>query len=315
MTTMPGPPDPNRQRGAFLGLAAGDAVGTTLEFRAPGTFTPIDDMLGGGPFRLPPGAWTDDTSMAACLAESLIERGGFDPDDQMRRYVAWYRTGHWSSTGTCFDIGGATARALQRYEREHEPFAGSTDPHSAGNGSLMRLAPVPIAYAHDPEQAVHLAAESSRTTHGAVTCLDACRVFAALLVGAIRGLPKATLLSGATSPVALLWGHELHPKVAAVADGSYLTKEPPEIRGRGYVVDSLEAALWAVSRNDDYRTTVLAAANLGDDADTTAAIAGQLAGALYGASGIPTDWLERLALRAELEALADGLVTLSDTLR
>ena len=315
MENMFAPPDPDRQRGAFLGLAAGDAVGTTLEFRAPGSFEPIDDMLGGGPFRLPRGAWTDDTSMAACLAKSLIERRGFDPDDQMRRYLDWYRNGRWSSTGTCFDIGGATASALRRYERDREPYSGSTDPYSAGNGSLMRLAPVPIAFGHDPERAVHLAADSSRTTHGATTCLDACRVFAALLVGAMRGVPRDELLSSGASPVAPLWGHELHPEIAAVAHGSYLTKEPPDIRGRGYVVDSLEASLWAVNRNHDYRTTVLAAANLGDDADTTAAIAGQLAGALYGASAIPTDWLERLALRAELEALADGLVTLSETVR
>lgn len=307
-------PDPDRQRGAFLGLAVGDAVGATLEFRAPGSFAPIDDMLGGGPFDLPPGAWTDDTSMAACMAQSLVERGGFDRDDQMRRYLAWYRDGHWSSTGRCFDIGGATARALERYEHGGDPYAGSADPDSAGNGSLMRLAPIPIAYARDPARAVALAAESSRTTHGAITCLDACRVFAALTVGAIRGVPKAALLAFGATPVAHLWGDDLQPEVAAIAAGSYLHREPPTIRGRGYVVASLEAALWAVSRTDDYRAAVLAAANLGDDADTTAAIAGQLAGALYGASGIPSAWLERLVMRGELEALADGLVALSTTL-
>ena len=311
MTTPLDPPSPDRQRGAFLGLAVGDAVGTTLEFRAPGTFTPIDDMLGGGPFRLPPGAWTDDTSMAACLAESLIERGTFDPDDQMRRYLRWYRDGTWSSTGRCFDIGTTTVRALHRFERTGEPFAGSADPDQAGNGSLMRLAPVPIAYAHDPQRAVALAAESSRTTHATATCVDACRIFAALLVGAMRGVPGRTLLSGTASPVASWWGPDLHPEVAAVAAGSFLEREPPRIRGTGYVVASLEAALWAVARHDDYRSTVLAAANLGDDADTTAAIAGQLAGALYGASGIPADWLERIALRDELVALADGLVARS----
>ena len=130
-----------RYRGILLGLAAGDALGTTLEFRRPGTFAPIADIVGGGPFNLPAGAWTDDTSMALCLAESLIERRGFDPVDQLERYVRWYRLGHLSSTGNCFDIGNTVRAALNRFERTREPYCGSTDPMAAGNGSIMRLAP------------------------------------------------------------------------------------------------------------------------------------------------------------------------------
>ena len=131
----------DRYRGALLGLAAGDALGTTLEFRAPWTFQPLTDMVGGGPFQLAPGQWTDDTSMALCLAESLVECQGFDPTDQMRRYLRWYREGYLSSTGTCFDIGLTTRAALRRFEQSGEPFAGETSPHAAGNGSLVRLAP------------------------------------------------------------------------------------------------------------------------------------------------------------------------------
>jgi len=134
-----------RYRGAMLGLAVGDALGTTLEFSPPGSFTPIDDIIGGGPFRLAPGAWTDDTSMALCLAESLSECGGFDAADQMRRYVRWYREGHMSSTGGCFDIGNTTRAALQRFEDTGDPWCGSKDPRTAGNGSIMRLAPVVLA--------------------------------------------------------------------------------------------------------------------------------------------------------------------------
>ena len=133
-----------RYRGCLLGLAVGDALGTTLEFCRPGSFTPITDMVGGGPFRLKPGQWTDDTSMALCLASSLTERGGFDARDQMERYVRWWREGYWSSTGRCFDIGNTTSAALSRFQKTGDPFAGSTDPHAAGNGSLMRLAPVPL---------------------------------------------------------------------------------------------------------------------------------------------------------------------------
>jgi ADP-ribosylglycohydrolase len=153
-----------RHRGALLGLAAGDALGTTLEFSIPGRFEPIDDMVGGGPFRLAPGQWTDDTSMALCLAESILE-AGWDPVDQLRRYVRWMKEGHLSSTGRCFDMGQTVLSALGRFERTGEPYCGSTHPNSAGNGSIMRLAPVAIRFARDRDHAIARAAESSRTTH------------------------------------------------------------------------------------------------------------------------------------------------------
>jgi ADP-ribosyl-[dinitrogen reductase] hydrolase len=307
VTTL-GPVDPGRVRGAFLGLAAGDAVGTAVEFQPPGSFAPLTDMVGGGPFRLPAGAWTDDTSLAACLAESLIERGGFDPADQLRRYLRWYREGHLSSTGRCFDIGGTTRAALERFEATGDPDAGATHERSAANGSLMRLAPVPLAFAGDPAEAVRLAGESSRTTHALTVCVDACRYLGGLLVGAVRGASKEALLSARYAPAAGTWAHApLDPRIDAVAAGSYLSKRPPAIRGTGSVVDALEAAAWAFATTDSFAGCVLAAANLGDDADTTAAIAGQLAGAYYGVDAIPADWRAQLALRERLEALADGL--------
>lgn len=302
----------SRYRGALLGLASGDALGTTLEFRAPGTFQPLTDMVGGGPFRLQPGQWTDDTSMALCLAESLVERGGFCPEDQMRRYLQWFREGRWSSTGRCFDIGSATGAALRRFERTGEAFAGSSDPHSAGNGAIMRLAPVPLAFANDPREAVRFAGESARTTHGALACVDASRYFAGLILGALRGEPKATLLAPSYSPVPGLWEEApLMPAVAEVAGGSFLRREPPDIKGTGYVVQSLEAALWAFSRSDSFEEGALLAVNLGDDADSTGAVYGQLAGAFYGAGGIPRSWRAKLALREEITQLADALLELA----
>ncbi len=292
----------DRFRGALLGLAVADAVGTTLEFRPPGSFTPIDDMVGGGPFRLQPGQWTDDTSMALCLAASLVERQGFDPADQMARYLRWWREGYMSSTGRCFDIGNTVAGALRRFETSGEPFAGSTDPYSAGNGSIMRLAPVPMFYLNDPAQAIAMAGESSRTTHGAPAAVDACRFLAALLVAAINGANKEELLA------ADFWdGPPLQADIAAIAAGSYKQKNPPQIKGTGYVVASLEAALWAFYHTADFRAACLRAANLGDDADTTAAVVGQLAGAFYGAAGIPAMWLQKLALRDTIEELIVGL--------
>ena len=302
----------DRSRGALLGLAVGDALGTTLEFKRPGTFEPLTDMVGGGPFRLEPGEWTDDTSMALCLAESLIERLGFDPHDQMQRYVRWRREGRFSVKGYCFDIGITTSRALSRFEETGEPFSGPVAPDTAGNGSIMRLAPVAMAFAHDPATAVRLAGESSRTTHGARACVDACRYLAGVIVGAINGTSKEELLSAYYAPVPDAWEAEpLCEEVAAVATGSFLRKEPPEIKGSGYVVASLEAALWAFAKGDSFEEGALLAVNLGDDADTTGAVYGQIAGAYYGASGIPDRWLEPLGMREEIERLARGLAELA----
>jgi ADP-ribosylglycohydrolase len=297
-----------RFRGALLGLAAGDALGTTLEFSAPGTFEPITDMVGGGPFGLAPGEWTDDTSMALCLAESLVERGGFDPRDQMERYLRWWRDGHLSSNGRCFDIGLTVSSALRRFEDTGEPYAGSTDPQSAGNGALMRLAPVPMFFAADPRAAVERAADSSRTTHGAATAVDSCRYLAALILGALAGASKDELLAPRYSPVPGLWEERpLAPEVDEVAAGSFAHREPPEIRGTGFVVRSLEAALWAFARGRSFREGALLAVNLGEDADTTAAVYGQLAGAHYGEAGIPAEWRSKLALLGTIEELADRL--------
>ncbi len=285
----------DRIRGSLLGLAVGDAVGTTVEFQPPGSFEPVTDMVGGGPFSLPAGAWTDDTSMALCLAESLAQRRGFDPVDQLTRYLRWYREGYWSSTGRCFDIGNATRAALERFERTGEPYPGDAAPQAAGNGPLMKLAPVVLAFADRPEDAVHFAGESARTTHGAPEARDACRYFACLLLEALDGAP--------VPPPA-----GLHPKVAEVAAGSFKVRTPPQIRGGGYVVDALEAALWALHSTSTFEAGVLAAVNLGDDADTTAAIFGQLGGAIYGLSGIPPHWRDRVLMREEILALADALV-------
>ena len=303
----------DRYRGSLLGLAAGDAVGTALEFKSPGSFAPIEDMIGGGPFHLVPGQWTDDTSMALCLAESLIECQGLDLVDQLERYVRWYREGHLSSTGRCFDIGNTVRGALLRFEQTHEPYCGSTDPMAAGNGSIMRLAPVPLAYAQKPREAVEKCAESSCTTHGAVAAVDACRYLGGLLVGAVNGVSKDELLSERYSPVPGYWTESpLAPKIDEIARGSFKRREPPEIRGTGYVVKSLEAALWAFYRGDSFREGCLLAVNLGDDADTTGAIYGQLAGAFYGEQGIPEAWRARLAQRPLIESFAEQLFALSE---
>ena len=308
--------DQDRYRGCLLGLAVGDALGTTLEFKPPGSFTPLTDMVGGGPFGLAPGQWTDDTSMALCLAKSLLACNGFDAADQMRRYLRWRDQGYMSVTGRCFDIGNTVATALRRFELNGEPRAGSDQPRSAGNGSIMRLAPVPMYFAADPVRAVDLARESSRTTHAARTCLDACRYLAGILASALRGASKQALLSPAHAPMGVDWSADpLCPEIDAIARGSFLRKQPPAIRGTGYVVDALEAALWAFARTDDFASGALAAVNLGDDADTTGAIYGQIAGACYGIDGIPARWRERVAWSAAIDDLARRLFSAASARR
>ena len=293
----------DRALGAFLGLAVGDAVGTTLEFRARDAQPRLEDMRGGGPFALPPGAWTDDTATALALAESLAATGTLDGRDLMDRFTRWWRKGEYSCTGACFDIGNTTRAALVRYAHTGEPFAGSADPRTAGNGSLMRLAPVAVRFWNDRKRLIDTAADQSRTTHGAEEAVDACRAFAELLADAIAGSPRDALL--APRPF------EGAPAVAGIIAGGWRGRRREEIRSSGYVVHTLEAALWSVARTADYRNAVLLAANLADDADTVAAVTGQLAGALYGLSGIPERWLDRIAWKDRLLNAARRLLPAS----
>ena len=296
----------DRFRGCLLGLACGDAVGTTLEFKPRGSFTPITDMVGGGPFRLEPGQWTDDTSMALCLAESLLHHDGFNAVDQMGRYVNWWRNGYLSSTGECFDIGVATREALERYCETNNPFAGSTRPDKAGNGSLMRLAPVAMFFHGDKDALIRHAAESSRTTHGALEAVESCVLFAQMLSAAFAGSSRDEILFGARAALNA-------PNVLAIARGDYAKKTQSGIVGSGYCIASLEAAAWCFLNTNSFSAAVLAAANLGDDADTTAAITGQLAGAFYGVDGIPAAWRSQLAMGEEIDGMAHDLFLRSES--
>jgi ADP-ribosyl-[dinitrogen reductase] hydrolase len=282
----------DRARGALLGLACGDSVGAQVEFMPRDSFPPVRDMVGGGFHRINPGDWTDDTSMAACLAESLVTCYGHDPHDQLKRYLAWRRTGYLSPKGYCFDIGGATSRALTDYELTGEAYRNS-DGQDAGNGSLMRLAPVVLAWWDNDLAAIAHADLQSRTTHAHPIAVDACRFMAWLLLRALRGADKARLVTPFGSMNAA-HARPLQPSVQAVAAGSWCGLPRKKVRSGGYCLDSLEAAMWCFERTDSFEACILEAANLGHDADTTAAIAGQLAGAYYGEQAIPLRWRQRL---------------------
>lgn len=294
----------SRFQGALLGLACGDALGSSAEFLKRGTFLPLTHMRGGGPFRLRPGEWTDDTSMALCLAESLIDMKGFDALDQMQNYCKWFNQGFMSHNGKCFDIGLATRRALLRFQQTGEPFSGSVAPRSSGNGCIMRLAPVPIFYFPDRDKVIEMSGLSSKTTHGSPECLDTTRLFGAILFQAFSGSSKEDVLCE--------HGYETDSttRVRDLSEASYMNKSVDAIRGSGYVVECLEAALWCFWKTNNFKDAVLMAANLGDDADTTAAVCGQIAGAFYGLEGIPDRWLDLLAWEGKIKDLATRLASL-----
>jgi len=225
----------------------------------------------------------------------------------MQRYVRWFRTGYFSSTGVCFDIGNTIRDALTQFEQTGNPMSGATHAYSAGNGSIMRLAPVPMMFASDLSTAVQNSALSSKTTHATAAAVDACRYFGALITGALNGIDKTELLSNTYFKIDNPLVHEIEQ----IARGSFKEKEPPEIKGGGYVVESLEAALWAFANSDSFSSGGLMAVNLGDDADTTGAVYGQLAGAYYGEAGIPQTWLSQLALKDLIRSMADQIFNLA----
>ncbi len=302
----------SRFRGSFLGLAVGDALGAPVEFKPRGSFPSITGFRGGGPFNLNPGDWTDDTSLALCLAESLVERCGFDPRDQAERYVRWWKEGHLSCTGNCFDIGNTTKASLQRFIDTGNPYSGPTNPETGSNGSLMRLAPVPLYFHTNPQEAIEYSGLSSKTTHGALAAIDSCRYLGALIIGALKGIKKEELLASRYEPVASIWSKTpLTPDVDTVAGGSFKRLEQPVIKALGTAVKTLEAALWAFSKSRSFEEGCLLAVNLGDDSDTVGAVYGQLAGTYYGVDSIPNKWRNELSKVAVLENITEKLFNAS----
>ncbi|TXN42378.1 ADP-ribosylglycohydrolase family protein [Methylobacterium sp. WL7] len=292
----------DRARGALLGLAVGDALGATLEFEPRDVHPLHTEMCGAGPFDLKPGQWTDDTSMALALAESLIAHPDFDPADLMRRFVAWAEDGAYSCTGSCFDIGITTRQSLSLFQRTGEPFAGSTTPDTAGNGSLMRVAPVALRALDDDAHAARIARDQSRTTHAATEAVEACDLVVRILREAIQSGGKDALQPRPWDGSA---------RVRDIAAGTWRGKTRSQIKSSGYVIDTLEAALWCTDQAASFEEALVLAVNLAGDADTVGAVTGQVAGAVFGVSAIPQRWLEPLAWRGQLETLAAQLLRLA----
>ncbi|HEV7433028.1 MAG TPA: ADP-ribosylglycohydrolase family protein [Steroidobacteraceae bacterium] len=293
-----------RFQGAMQGLAIGDALAAATQFRRAGTFAAVGDLLGGGPFDLPRGAWSDDTAMALCLAESLIERAAFDASDQLARYTRWQREGYRSATGQCLGITAATARALAAAQWRGRPLAESADALPLESEPLSRVAPIVLHFFATPEEAVAAAADSARVTSQSPLVLDACRLLAAMLHAALRGEPREQVLS---PDRAVFGSHPLREAVAAVAarrtDAHY---QPPPADGGALAV--LELARWCLAGSANFRDGALRAINLGGDSDVIGAVYGQLAGAHYGLAGIPRAWRQALAQSELIAELADHLL-------
>jgi ADP-ribosylglycohydrolase len=295
-----------RFQGALVGLAVGDALAANTQFRKPGTFAPVGDLLGGGPFDLPRGAWTDDTAMALLLAESLLERDGFDAHDQVQRYARWQREGYGSATGQCVGITANAARALSTAQYKRQPFAGSHDPEQLDKDPLSRVAPVVMFHFADAATAISRAAEAARITAQAPAVLDCMRLLAAMIHLALSGRDKPAILR----PSRESWiTSSTRPEVLAVFEGSYIVRQPPEITGGGTIVQALEAALWAFQRSDSFREGALLAANLGRDSDVVTAAYGALAGAHHGVSAIPGIWRNSLMKHELIIDTADRVLT------
>ncbi|CAF0771712.1 unnamed protein product [Didymodactylos carnosus] len=326
----------------MLGMAIGDAVGACVEFR-PRSFmlqNPVEDLKGGGTWGLEAGQWTDDTSMALCLAASLVAKKGFNAYDQLVRYKWWYKQGYMSSTGKCFDIGKATSNSIQEFSRRQrdfqvrnrissqsvdQPESGYTRLHEdmstdcstsgvAGNGALMRLAPIPLFFCRSPRDAIYYAGKSALLTHGDQKAADACRYFAALMCAAMHGYSKVDLLHEKFYVRMFDEGwfeqNPLHRAVQDIAEGSFKKARGYDdgIRAGGYVIKALEAALWAFWQdNGSFQKGVLLAVNLGDDTDTTAAIYGQLAGVYYGVSALPKHWSKEIYAKNLIECLSQWI--------
>lgn len=294
-----------RFQGALLGLATGDALAAATQFRKPGSFAPVGDLLGGGPFDLPRGAWSDDTAMALCLAESLLERAGFDAADQVQRYARWQQQGYLSATGHCVGISATVARSLAAAQWRRQPFAGSHDPRQLPPEPLTRVAPTVMFFFASRGDAIHQAAEQARTTAQAPDLLAACRFLAAAMHAALSGRPRAEVLS----PPRELWAPARpSPRLERLARGDFLHLSLDRLQPLGDGLDLLEAALWVLARTEGFRDGALGAANLGGHADVIGSIYGQLAGAMLGVSAIPPPWRLGLARRPLLEELADRLL-------
>jgi ADP-ribosyl-[dinitrogen reductase] hydrolase len=302
----------DRARGCLFGLAIGDALGAAVEYQAPGSFPPVTGYRSSGSPSRKPGEWTEDTSMAIALADSIATKD-WDLHDQSQRYLDWWRNGKYALHGKCTTISNTVVSALYQFEQARDPWKSGENANSPeSNGSIARLAPVAIRFASQPldvELLSRRALQSSLPTHSSHQSTSACRYLAAVLAGLLVGVERQEVLSPNWSIFRQLTeSEELHPHVATVTRGSFRQLQPPDIQGSYYASKCLEAALWAFHNAKSFSEAVMRAVNLGHDANTAGAVCGQLAGAYWGYSGIPRELIDGLAGREMIEFALSGLL-------
>lgn len=273
----------NKAIGCMIGTVIGDALGTTLEFSRRDVHPPLTDIIGGGVFDLPKGGWTDDTSMSLAVADSLLSSKGFNPTQIQDNFLAWRDEDKFSYDRGCFDIGITTYEAISRYAQDKSnPFVGSTEVMSAGNGSIMRLAPVFTFYSSDRKLGTQVSVDQSRLTHSHPLCLEYCGKCAEVVYDAFNG--------------------NLHKDILTQKDTIR-----DDVWSDGFVVNTYNASCWAISQTTNFRDALLLAVNLAGDADTVGAVTGMFAGALYGFDNIPKDWVEVIIMSDEILGISEKL--------
>lgn len=286
--------------GCWLGLAIGDALGAPVQFRTRDNFDPVTGYRAGGVYNIDAGYWTDDTSMALCLAETLVEHGDYIAQDYGERLIRWVEGGYNSSLDKCFDIGQTTLRAIGEIKRSSFASSGMTEEMSCGNGSIMRLAPIPIYFSNNLQKAITLSVAQSSITHNHPVVLSGCKLLCELILSAFESQNKMQMLD-------VLNQTKLHSKYNHICNADFKDKSRHEIDSGTYVISTLEAALWSIWNSDSFEEAMLLAVNLGHDADTVGAVTGQLAGALYGKENIPQKWIDDLYDSERIQMLGNKL--------
>jgi len=299
-------------KSALYGVAVGDALGVPHEFSPPETLrdNPVNDMVGYGTYNLPAGTWSDDSSLTFCLAESLCS--GYNTDHMGELFVKWYYQDYWTATGEVFDIGIGTRNALYKIKNGTKAeLAGGREENDNGNGSLMRILPLVFAIKDLPikerfERTKHV----SSITHGHIRAVMACFYYLEFAKQLIEGKTKFDIYRALQTSIPLFFT-EIGIDQAEIEYFNRLLKANiadlplSEIRSGGYVIETIEACIWCILTTENYKEAVLKAVNLGHDTDTTAAVTGGLAGLLYGFDGIPSEWIDALARKSDIEELVE----------
>ncbi|MBO4780106.1 MAG: ADP-ribosylglycohydrolase family protein [Selenomonadaceae bacterium] len=302
-------------RGMLLGLAVGDALGVPVEFDSRRSLqaNPVTGMLSGGSWGQPAGTWSDDTSLTVAAMESIARLGRIDFKDIMDNFLRWYERDDFTATGERFDIGNTTRSAIVRYSRKLLPptKCGATDEYSNGNGSLMRILPATTylfakrgKIGSDELEIIH---EFSALTHGHIISKISCGIYSLIAAQILSGKNFSEAFTLGMSDAKKFYGSEkFFSQFARLCDENFAALPEDEISASGYVVHTLEAAIWCLLNTDNYKSLALKAVNLGEDTDTTGAVAGGLAGIIYGVESIPVDWLNTLKRRDYLEKISDN---------